>query len=78
MDDDQLECEIDTITAQIATKSPVGLARMKMLANDGMQVPPEVGLTMELEQSALHETSADRHEGIAAFNGKRTPKYIGR
>jgi hypothetical protein len=43
-----------------------------------MQVPPDVGLTMELEQSALHETSADWHEGIAAFNGKRTPKYIGR
>jgi enoyl-CoA hydratase/carnithine racemase len=78
VDDDQLEREIDTIAAQIATKSPVGLARMKMLANDGMQVPPDVGLTMELEQCALHETSADWHEGIAAFNEKRTPKYIGR
>jgi enoyl-CoA hydratase len=78
VDDDQLQCEVATIAAQIATKSPVGLARMKQLANDGLQVPPHIGLTMELEQSALHETSADWREGIAAFNEKRTPKYIGR
>lgn len=78
VDDDQLEPHIAEIAAQIAGKSPVGLARMKMLANDALQVPPQVGLTMELEQSALHETSADWHEGIAAFNEKRTPKYIGR
>lgn len=78
VDDDQLESEIAGIAAQIATKSPVGLARMKMLANNGLQVPPEVGLTIELEQSALHETSADWREGIAAFNEKRQPKYVGR
>lgn len=78
VDDDQLQPEIAAIAAHIASKSPVGLARMKMLANDGLRVSPEVGLTMELEQSALHETSADWHEGIAAFNEKRTPKYIGR
>ncbi|OBI68090.1 hypothetical protein A5664_11640 [Mycolicibacterium fortuitum] len=78
VDDDQLEPHIAEIATHIASKSPVGLARMKMLANDALQVPPQVGLTMELEQSALHETSADWHEGIAAFNEKRTPKYIGR
>lgn len=78
VDDDQLEIEVAALTARIAPKSPVGLARMKMLANDGLQVPPQVGLTMELEQSALHETSADWREGIAAFNEKRTPKFIGR
>lgn len=78
VDDELLEDEVATIAAQIASKSAVVLARMKMLANDGLRVSPEVGLTMELEQSALHETSADWHEGIAAFNEKRTPKYIGR
>jgi enoyl-CoA hydratase len=77
VDDGLLDTEVASIAAHIATKSPVGLARMKMLANDGLQVPPQVGLTMELEQSALHETSADWREGIAAFNEKRTPKYIG-
>lgn len=78
VDDDRLEHEVAAIAAQIATKSPVGLARMKMLANAAPQVPPAVGLTIELEQSALHETSADWREGLAAFNEKREPKYVGR
>jgi enoyl-CoA hydratase/carnithine racemase len=78
VDDDQLESEVDRLTTILATKSPVGLARMKMLANDGLEVPTGVGLTMELEQSALHETSADWHEGLAAFTEKRRPRYIGR
>lgn len=78
VDDDRLEPEVEAIAAQIATKSPVGLARMKMLANAALQVPPDVGLTIELEQSALHETSDDWREGLAAFNEKRPPKYVGR
>lgn len=78
VDDDQLEHEVDMVAAQIAGKSPVGLARMKMLTNAALQVPQDVGLTIELEQSALHETSADWREGLAAFDEKRTPKYVGR
>jgi enoyl-CoA hydratase len=62
----------------IASRSPVGLARMKRLVNDGLQVPTEVGLRMELEQSALHELSDDWREGIAAFAEKREPNFPGR
>jgi enoyl-CoA hydratase/carnithine racemase len=76
--DEQLTTEVDALTQRIAKNSPVGLSRMKMLANDSLEVPTRVGVTMELEQSALHETSADWREGIAAFNEKRTPNFIGR
>ena len=77
VDDDRLEADVDALAERIAANSPVGLSRMKMLANDNLQVPHAVGLTAELEQSALHETSVDWREGIAAFNERRTPKFIG-
>ncbi|TQC45943.1 enoyl-CoA hydratase/isomerase family protein [Rhodococcus sp. WS4] len=76
--DEQLTTEVDALTQRIAKNSPVGLSRMKMLANDSLEVPTRVGVTMELEQSALHETSADWREGITAFNEKRTPNFVGR
>jgi enoyl-CoA hydratase len=76
--DDELTDEVDRLAAVIASGSPVGLARMKRLVNDALQVPTEVGLRMELEQSALHELSEDWREGIAAFAEKREPKFPGR
>lgn len=78
VDDSDLENEVKKIADVISTKSPAGIARMKMLVNDCSQVPRAIALTMELEQSALHEQSADWAEGIAAFNDKRTPHYSGK
>jgi enoyl-CoA hydratase len=76
--DDLLIAEVDDLTELIGSRSPVGLARMKRLVNDAVQVPTEVGLRIELEQSALHELSEDWREGIAAFAEKREPKFPGR
>jgi enoyl-CoA hydratase len=78
VDDDELVDAVDALVEQIAAASPVGLARMKMLINGSFDVPTAVGLSNELEQSALHQTSEDWHEGIAAFNEKRTPNFTGR
>jgi enoyl-CoA hydratase/carnithine racemase len=78
VDDDQLVAEVDRITASIAAKSPLGLARMKQLANDGVESPAPAALRREIEVSVLHMHSADFREGLDAFNTKRTPKFTGR
>lgn len=78
VDDDALVDEVDRLSISIAAKSPVGLARMKMLANDALDVPLPIGLRTEVEQSALHEKSEDWREGISAFTEKRTPHFPGR
>lgn len=73
--DDELGDAVDRIVAKIARKSPSGLRRMKELVADGMEVPQAVGLRMELQQSAAHEQSPDFSEGLAAFFGKRSPRF---
>jgi enoyl-CoA hydratase len=76
--DADLVAEVDELAATIAAKSPVGLARMKQLANDAFDVPLPIGLRTELELSALHEKSEDWWEGIAAFAEKRLPRFPSR
>lgn len=76
--DDQLVSEVDRLVASIAEKSPLALRLNKELVNDGMQAPLDVALRMEWQACALHEQSHDLREGVAAFNAKRKPKFIGR
>jgi|SRR5581483_4796077 len=74
----ELVAEVDRITASIAAKSPLGLTRMKHLANDAIDSPAPAALRREIEVSALHVHSADFREGLEAFNSKRTPEFTGR
>ena len=78
VDDPELESTVQRIVDVIAQRSPVGVARMKARANDGMEVPLPVGVRMELAASALHEKSQNWREGITAFAEKRTPEFRGR
>ena len=66
------------LAAQIAANSPVGLRQAKRAMRLGSDVDLATGL--EVEDGAWRATafSADRTEGVAAFNEKRSPEWPGR
>jgi enoyl-CoA hydratase/carnithine racemase len=69
---------VDAIVSVLAKKSPLGLARMKQLANFSVDNASEAqGLALEYALSVLHTASYDRNEGIAAFRDRRAPKFEG-
>jgi enoyl-CoA hydratase len=76
--EDQLRATVDELVASIAAKSPLGLARIKQLINDGLEQPLDTGLRLELLASENHGKSHDMAEGLAAFQEKRTPVFKGR
>lgn len=73
-----LDTAVDRLIGKLATKSPLGLRRMKELVDDGMEQTKETALRLELLAGGLHAHSYDMNEGIAAFNGKRKPEFQGR
>ena len=79
VEDADLVPRVDAIVSALAKKSPLGLARMKQLANFSLDNASEPqALALEHALSVLHTSSYDRNEGIAAFNGRRAPKFEGR
>lgn len=66
------------LAAQIAANSPVGLRQAKRAMRLGSDVDLATGL--EVEDGCWRATafSADRAEGVAAFNEKRLPEWPGR
>jgi enoyl-CoA hydratase len=76
--DAELVSAVDRLVAKLATKSPVGLARMKHLIDDGLNQPEDTALRLEVLAFDLHASSADMQEGLAAFEEKRTPQFKGR
>ncbi len=68
---------VNRLAARIASRSPLGLKRMKTLVDRALLVSLEQALTNEKEMLKLHRSSWDRAEGLAAFASKRTPKFRG-
>jgi len=62
----------------IATKSPISLSRMKMVANTTSGKTAEAALQHEQVLFRQHMRSADAAEGLSAFSEKRTPQFSGR
>jgi len=76
--DDALVESVDALAQRIADRSPLVQRLTKRLVNDGVQVPLDVALRMEMHECELHEQSADIQEGVSAFVEKRTPRFVGR
>jgi enoyl-CoA hydratase len=77
VEDDRLQGEVETLVATIAGKSAAGIAAMKALVDDGVQLPREVALRRERREAAAYIRSADFAEGIRAFAEKRRPRFTG-
>jgi enoyl-CoA hydratase/carnithine racemase len=78
VDDSELTGAVERLLAKLGSKSSLVLRRMKELVADGLEQPKDVALRSELLVSEIHTHSYDMKEGLAAFEEKRKPSFIGR
>ena len=69
---------VQRLAEKIAAKSPVGLRRIKELANAATEATQEEALRRELSVNEDYARTFDRNEGLAAFNERRPPVFRGR
>ncbi len=76
--DAELGAAVQRLAEKVAAKSPIGLRRMKELANAAIEVTQEEALRRELAVNGDYARTFDRNEGLAAFNERRAPVFQGR
>ena len=77
VEDADLVAAAERLIAKLANKSPLGLRRMKVLVNGGLEQSQESAVRLELALFKVHARSLDMQEGLAAFEEKRTPRFSG-
>jgi enoyl-CoA hydratase/carnithine racemase len=65
------------VAAEIAAKAPLSVRALKHVVREGHSL--DLAAAMEMELSAYNRLfkTADRREGVASFNEKRTPSFQG-
>ena len=78
-------CPAETLMAEtlatartIAANAPLAVRQAKRSIHGGMQRPLDQAMRFEIECYEKLVATADRREGIAAFNAKRKPRFVGR
>lgn len=64
--------------AEIAANAPLSVRQAKKSIHFGLQSDLRTGYRFEIEAYSRLVSSEDRHEGVLAFNEKRTPQFKGR
>ena len=62
----------------ISQNAPLAVAAAKHAVDEGLDLPLDAGLKLELQKYETVLGSEDRKEGLAAFAEKRPPRYTGR
>jgi enoyl-CoA hydratase/carnithine racemase len=75
--DAQLRETVQAFADKLSDKSPAVLRRMKSVANRSLNVDEPAALAEEMLNLRAHMRSWDMHEGLAAFNEKRKPRFRG-
>lgn len=74
--DGELLTSAKTEANRLSARSPACLAGMKMLINQGLDMPLADGLKMERQHVHRYATAhPDAMEGLVAFRDKRTPRF---
>jgi len=74
----QLLVEALQTAARIAANAPLAVRQAKQAIHRGLQMSLGDGLAFEIEAYNRTVPTADRREGISAFNDKRTPEFEGK
>jgi enoyl-CoA hydratase/carnithine racemase len=66
------------VAGEVAAKAPLSVRALKHVVREGANM--DLAAAMEMELSAYNRLfkTADRREGVASFNEKRTPRFEGR
>lgn len=72
-----LAAEVETLAKAMASRGPFALRYAKEAVIKGMDLTLEQGLKLENDLYLLLHTTADRTEGIRAYQQKRTPDFKG-
>lgn len=73
-----LDQAVSKFAANLASKPPLGLKKVKEAINRGIEVDLQSGLKIEQEALGFLLQTEDFQEGIAAFMEKREPQWKGR
>jgi enoyl-CoA hydratase len=76
--DGELAAAAERLAGKLAAKSPLALRRLKQLVDAGLDQPRATALHLELVTSEAHVLSHDLKEGLAAFEERRAPQFLGR
>lgn len=74
----ELNTALEALLDGLRAAAPIALAYAKEAVHAAVDTPLAAGLRLEADLAALLQTTADRAEGIAAFQARRAPRFEGR
>lgn len=74
----QLMAEAIAVATRIAANAPISVRQAKKAIDKGAELNRASGYDFEIEAYCATVSTDDRLEGIAAFNEKRKPRYVGK